>query len=299
MKKQLSKERLLRHGMIIKLACAVMLLSLNGCRKVNRKLSQLKEDIKTEINSTFDDDFYNDYGGRDYVRIPLIAPYELLSLEKDSVGQKWNLVKRNDINTFGGSVLSPDDYRVRGIGTCDSILYLSCKSNQSNEYKFMIVDAINDKIIGMNSIQELSEELYNSDIKSFDFAGVDNIYSHINSRQYDNEKILETHRKSTPNILLIIDKIISNEKTNQILEIDSVRFNRSHIKPLKEEQFGGFDSVAYLKYKYPNGNIWCEGWTAFSEDPEDDFSQEFGEWKYFDSDGNCYRKFWNYTKKAD
>ena len=277
------------------LVCIILSVSLSGCRKIHK----LKDDITTEINSAFDDDFYSDYCGRDYVRIPLISPYELLSLEKDSVGQKWDLVKRNDINTFGGSVLSPDDYRVRCIGLCDSILYLSCKHNQSNEYKFIIVDATNDKIIELNSIQELSEELYNSEIKSFDFAGVDNIYSHIYGMKYDNDKILETQRRSIPNILLIIDKIISNEKTNQILEIDSVRFNISHIKPLKEEQCGDFDSVAYLKYKYPNGNIWREGWAAFSGDPEDDFSQEFGKWKYFDSDGNCYHKFWNYTKTAD
>ena len=102
------------------LVCIILSVSLSGCRKIHK----LKEDIKTEINSTFDDDFYSDYGARDYVRIPLIAPYELLSLEKDSVGQKWDLVKRNDINTFGGSVLSPDDYRVRCIGLCDSIPFL-------------------------------------------------------------------------------------------------------------------------------------------------------------------------------
>lgn len=174
MKIQLHKERFLWHGMIIMLVCTVMLLSLSGCRKIHK----LKEDIKNEINSAFDDDFYSDYGGRDYVRIPLIAPYELLSLEKDSVGQKWDLVKRNDINTFGGSVLSPDDYRVRHIGTCDSILYLSCKHNQSNQYKFLIVDAATDEIIELNSMQGLSDIL-SKHCTDIDFANVDSVYSHL------------------------------------------------------------------------------------------------------------------------
>ncbi|WP_303643611.1 hypothetical protein, partial [Bacteroides caecimuris] len=55
------------------LVCILLSVSLSGCRKIHK----LKADIKTEINSSFDDDFNTDYGGRDYVRIPLIAPYEL------------------------------------------------------------------------------------------------------------------------------------------------------------------------------------------------------------------------------
>lgn len=289
MKIQLPTERFLWHGMIIMLVCTVMLLSLNGCRKIHK----LKEDIKTEINSAFDDDFYSDYGGRDYVRIPLIAPYELLSLENDSLGSKWDLIKRDDICVFGGRVLSPDDYRVMSIGVCDSILYLSCKSTQSNEYKFIIVDTTADEIMELNSIQELSDKL-SKHCSDIDFANVDSVYSRLNS---DKERC--SQKKLKPNIFLIIHRIVSSEKTNGRLEIDSIRVNSSRIKPLKEEQFGDFDSVAYLKYRYPNGNIRREGWVSFSDDPENDFSQEFGEWRYYDNDGNCYRKFWNYKKGDD
>lgn len=145
-------------------------------------LGKMKEVIKTEINSSFDDDFNTDYGGRDYVRIPLIAPYELLSLEKDSVGQIWNLVKRNDIYVFGGRVLSPDDYRVTSIGVCDSIFYLSCKSNQSNEYTFMIVDTTTDEIMELNSVQELSDIL-SKHCTDIDFANVDSVYSHLITKE--------------------------------------------------------------------------------------------------------------------
>lgn len=160
--------------------CATILLSLsfNSCRKVTDSLGKMKEVIKTEINSSFDDDFNTDYGGRDYVRIPLIAPYELLSLEKDSVGQKWNLVKRNDICVFGGRVLSPDDYRVTGIGVCDSIFYLSCKSNQPNEYTFMIVDTTTGEIMELNSMQKLSDRL-SKHCTDVDFTNVDSLYTHL------------------------------------------------------------------------------------------------------------------------
>ncbi len=51
------------------------------------------------------------------------------------------------------------------------------------------------------------------------------------------------------------------------------------------------DSIAYIRYLYKDGSIRCEGWIVFSNDPEDDFSNEFGEWKYYDEEGNCYRKF--------
>lgn len=28
------------------------------------------------------------------------------------------------------------------------------------------------------------------------------------------------------------------------------------------------------------------------------YDKEFGEWKYYDGKGNCYRKFWNYKKEG-
>ena len=183
------------------LVCILLSVSLSGCRKIHK----LKADIKTEINSSFDDDFNTDYGGRDYVRIPLIAPYELLSLEKDSLGSKWDLIKRDDICVFGRRVLSPDDYRVMSIGVCDSILYLSCKSTQSNEYKFIIVDTTADEIMELNSIQELSDKL-SKHCSDIDFANVDSVYSRLNSYK-------ERCSQKKPNIFLIIHRIVSSEKT--------------------------------------------------------------------------------------
>lgn len=58
------------------------------------------------------------------------------------------------------------------------------------------------------------------------------------------------------------------------------------------------DSIAHIRYLYADNNPRCEGWVAFFDDPEDDFSHQYGEWKYYDVKGNCYRKFWNYKEKG-
>lgn len=63
--------------------------------------------------------------------------------------------------------------------------------------------------------------------------------------------------------------------------------------------FGGFEFIAYLKYRYPNGNIRSEGRVIFSEDPQDDLSLKYGEWKYYDIHGNCYRRFWIYEEGGE
>ena len=78
-------------------------------------------------------------------------------------------------------------------------------------------------------------------------------------------------------------------------QIDSVSYNHSHICPIGD-YVGVPDSVAYIRYLYKDGSIRSEGWITYSADPEDDFSNEFGEWKYYDEQGNCYRKFWNYRQ---
>lgn len=80
-------------------------------------------------------------------------------------------------------------------------------------------------------------------------------------------------------------------------QIDSVSYNHSQICPIGD-YVGVPDSVAYIRYLYKDGSIRSEGWITYSEDPEDDFSNEFGEWKYYDEKGNCYRKFWNYRQNG-
>ena len=79
--------------------------------------------------------------------------------------------------------------------------------------------------------------------------------------------------------------------------MDSVSYNHQQICPIGD-YIGVPDSIAYIRYLYKDGSIRSEGWITYSKDPEDDFSNEFGEWKYYDEEGNCYRKFWNYKQNG-
>lgn len=95
-----------------------------------------------------------------------------------------------------------------------------------------------------------------------------------------------------------INRISSFEKDyNMAPLIDSICYNHLQICPIGD-YIGVPDSIAYVRYLYKDGNIRCEGWITYSEDLEDDFSNEFGEWKYYDEEGKCYQKFWNYKQNG-
>lgn len=91
-----------------------------------------------------------------------------------------------------------------------------------------------------------------------------------------------------------INRISSFEPDYAITPIiDSISRNRARACP-ESDLVGIPDSVAYIRYLYADGRPRCEGWVAFYSDPEDDSSNPFGEWKYYDEQGTCYRKFWSY-----
>ena len=58
------------------------------------------------------------------------------------------------------------------------------------------------------------------------------------------------------------------------------------------------DSIGYLTVKSPDKQTRMEGWTAFDRYvyPAEYLGYMFGEWRYYDEQGICYRKFWNYIK---
>lgn len=95
-----------------------------------------------------------------------------------------------------------------------------------------------------------------------------------------------------------INRISSFEQDYAIMPvIDSISYNELRIWPVSDiTQIS--DSVAYISYLYKDGSKRCEGWIAYFDDPEDDLSNPFGEWKYYDEQGNCYRKFWNYKENG-
>lgn len=76
-----------------------------------------------------------------------------------------------------------------------------------------------------------------------------------------------------------------------IISFDSIRVNRDIGFPINDYIS---DSLVYVTYHKPNSMMRMEGWATFNENPR--YNCEYGEWIYYDSQNNRYRKFWNYTK---
>lgn len=112
---------------------------------------------------------------------------------------------------------------------------------------------------------------------------------------------METNAYELSQIKKIYDTL--NPETTYRLNIpftlDSVKKNDNIISILSDLTVH-CDSIAYLTVKSPNKQTRMEGWTAFDRYvyPTQSLGIAFGEWKYYDEQGNCYRKFWNYTKKG-
>lgn len=79
--------------------------------------------------------------------------------------------------------------------------------------------------------------------------------------------------------------------------LDSVKRNDNILSILSDITIH-CDSIGYLTVKSPDKQTRMEGWTAFDRYvyPSECLGYMFGEWKYYDEQGNCYRKFWNYIK---
>jgi antitoxin component YwqK of YwqJK toxin-antitoxin module len=56
--------------------------------------------------------------------------------------------------------------------------------------------------------------------------------------------------------------------------------------PLEHQAQGVCPFRCYCIDFYPNGNKKSEGIMLFDKDPESDFTFEYGEWKYYDENGN-------------
>lgn len=106
-----------------KIVCIFIMMSvICGCTRVRSKYTAFKTWISETINEVFSTDFYTSTGGWDYRRVPLIAPYELLSLNH---GKDWNCCKRDNINVFGGPLLETSKRSIEYAGITDSTIYLS------------------------------------------------------------------------------------------------------------------------------------------------------------------------------
>lgn len=135
--------------------------------------------------------------------------------------------------------------------------------------------------------------VYN-DSTVFEFSGgVIGVQHFVEKQEFLDKR---NKRLSTTDTIAAIERIMNFEPGyNSLPIIDSVSDNKLRICP--ESDISQIpDSVAYLRYVYASGKTRQEGWVAYFDDPENDFSNPFGEWRYYDEQGNCYRKFWKYKE---
>ena len=87
-------------------------------------------------------------------------------------------------------------------------------------------------------------------------------------------------------------------KDRAVVQVDSSQIN-TVIYPIIDCYNVKPDSIALLSYYYPDGELMMHGWVAYHTPfAASHYDKEFGEWKYYDGKGNCYRKFWNYKKEG-
>lgn len=95
----------------------------------------------------------------------------------------------------------------------------------------------------------------------------------------------------------VINKVYYLPKENIQLEFDSLRVNDNITSILDYDEEVTPDSIAYVRC-YTADTLNMEGWATYRANSRPHYVREFGEWKYYDGEGNCYRKFWNYKQNG-
>ena len=94
-----------------------------------------------------------------------------------------------------------------------------------------------------------------------------------------------------------IYKVYYSPRDEMQIDIDSLRKNENITLLLDYDREKKGDSLAYLKFLSCD-TLRMEGWVAFNSHQLPQYLKEFGMWKYYDGEGNCYRKFWNYKQNG-
>lgn len=92
-----------------------------------------------------------------------------------------------------------------------------------------------------------------------------------------------------------INKVYYSPRENMRLVFDSLRINDNVTSILDYDTEDTPDSIAYVKC-YTADTLNMEGWVTYHANSRPHYVREFGEWKYYEGKGNCYRKFWNYKR---
>ena len=165
----------------------MILLLICGCTRLKSKYESFKSRVAETINVLFNTDFYSDLGGWDYRRIPLIAPYELLSMLRHDDIRVWLCIKRNNLNEFGGPGLDTDRLSVEYAGISDSTIYLSYSETFDDiiggkrhdaweSHRFAIIDVPTDSVEWHETEDEWMEALNKRNITNPQLHYVDSLY---------------------------------------------------------------------------------------------------------------------------
>ncbi len=94
-----------------------------------------------------------------------------------------------------------------------------------------------------------------------------------------------------------IYSVFYSPRENMQIKADSLKVNDHIVLLLDYDEEAKGDSLAYLKL-LSNDTLKMEGSVAFKSHRLPEYLKEFGTWKYYDMNGNCYRKFWNYKQNG-
>ncbi|MDE5809858.1 MAG: hypothetical protein K2H59_06240 [Muribaculaceae bacterium] len=121
-------------------------------------------------------------------------------------------------------------------------------------------------------------------------------YSSEDKKWYDHE-YFEFEPPLNIDTIRAIYSVYYNPRDNMYLEIDSLQKNENIMLLLDYDSEIKGDSLAYLKF-LSGDTLRMEGWVAINSHQLPQYLKEFGTWKYYDQEGNCYRKFWNYKQNG-
>lgn len=114
------------------------------------------------------------------------------------------------------------------------------------------------------------------------------VYFKMETKAYELSQIKKIHDTLNP---------VSPYRSCISFTLDSVKRNDNILSILSDLTIH-CDSIGYLTVESPDKQMRMEGWMALDRYvyPAECLGLMFGEWRYYDEQGNCYRKFWNYIK---
>jgi len=138
---------------------------------------------------------------------------------------------------------------------------------------------------GWHSKNEYILELWNQSHKIWQYSSEDNKWYDYELFEFEPPLNIDTIRG--------IYSAYYSPRENMQIKVDSLKNNDNIVLLLDHDAEIKGDSLAYLKF-LSNDTLKMEGWVVFRSHQLPEYLKEFGAWKYYGKNGNCYRKFWNY-----